>query len=117
VWLNLPEEQKCYTFDIGLWTPPPPGIWDIAMEWFGISEKPQESATARVLGIGAPRETIEDGKSEVTVPTEEEENATELVKSLPNESIVELATENKQQSTPLHQNRRSRHGSRRRARA
>ncbi|KAL5591142.1 hypothetical protein FOBRF1_014699 [Fusarium oxysporum] len=43
VWPNLPEEQKCYTFDIGLWTPPPPGIWDIAMEWFGISEKPHRN--------------------------------------------------------------------------
>ncbi|KAF4944393.1 hypothetical protein FSARC_14686 [Fusarium sarcochroum] len=108
VWLNLPEEQRYYTFDLGMWRPPPARIWDKAMEWMGMSEKPKISDTPRILGIGEKLELIEDTKSEIAVHTIEEDGSTELVKRCASESTLALTAGNKQQSTPLHQSRRRR---------
>ncbi|KAF5018739.1 hypothetical protein F66182_9274 [Fusarium sp. NRRL 66182] len=106
VWLNLPEEQKCYTFDVGLWSPPPPGLWNKALGWFRMSD--QADSNPRVLGLGQPLEMIEDARSEPMIQFQDEENQTDLIKRSATESTVDLMAVNKQPSTPLHQGRRRR---------
>ncbi|RSM02016.1 hypothetical protein BHE90_000329 [Fusarium euwallaceae] len=127
VWLNLPEDQKYYTSDVGFWTPPPLGWWNQAMTWCGITEKPPEYGSPRILGMGPQPGLIEgEVETEERVITVEKEKAmieeapkengiTELVRRHSNESSLELVQATKKRSTPLHKRGKSRLTSRRRA--
>jgi hypothetical protein len=108
VWLNLPDEQQHYTFDVGMWSPPPPGIWEKTLAWMGLSEKPKISDTPRLLGVGEKIELIEDEKREMTIQTIEEDGSMEVVKRAATESTLDLAAVNKHRSMPLHEGRRRR---------
>lgn len=55
VWLDLPECQKHYAPDVGLWYPPAPGLWDPLRVGLGLVKKP---SPRRVLG--EKQEKIED---------------------------------------------------------
>jgi hypothetical protein len=113
VWLNLPENQQHYTFDVGMWSQPPPGLWEKTLEWMGMSDKPKISDIPRVLGVGEKIEMIEDEKREITIQSIQDDGSMEIVKRAGTESTLELAMVDKQQSTPLHQGRRSRRWRRR----
>ncbi|KAF4445748.1 hypothetical protein F53441_10497 [Fusarium austroafricanum] len=108
VWLNLPEEQQHYTFDVGMWSLPPPGIWQKTLDWLGMSDRPKIPDTRRTLGIGEKLELIEDEKREMTIQTIQEDGSMEVVQRAATESTMDLAAVNKQQSMPLHQGRRRR---------
>jgi hypothetical protein len=113
VWLNLPENQQHYTFDVGMWSQPPPGLWEKTLEWMGMSDKPKISDIPRVLGVGEKIEMIEDEKREITIQSIQDDGSMEIVKRAGTESTLELAMVDKQQSMPLHQGRRSRRWRRR----
>ncbi|KAM0355016.1 hypothetical protein ACHAPU_000866 [Fusarium lateritium] len=113
VWLNLPNHQHHYTFDVGMWSPPPPGFWEKTLEWVGMSDKPKISDVPRVLGVGEHIEMIEDEKREITIQAIEDDGSTEIVKRTGTESNLDLVTVNKHHSMPLHQGRRTRRWRRR----
>ncbi|KAM5344014.1 hypothetical protein ACJ41O_012551 [Fusarium nematophilum] len=117
VWLNLAEEQKHYTSDVGIWVPPPTGWLSQAMVWCGVAQNPHDSGPPRVLGIGPQPAVIEDEKSEIMIQSHEEEPSTELARRSSIESSAELIEAHKHRSTPLHKHRRSRHSTRLRSRA
>jgi phage replication-related protein YjqB (UPF0714/DUF867 family) len=97
------------------------------MTWCGITEKPPEYGSPRILGMGPQPALIEaEVETEERVITVEKEKAmieeapkeggiTELVRRHSNESSLELVQATKKRSTPLHKRGKSRQTSRRRA--
>jgi hypothetical protein len=116
VWLNLPDEQQHYTFDVGMWSPPESGLWEKALEWMGISGKLKISDTPRVLGVAERVEMIEDEKREMTIQEITNTGSTDIIKRAATESALDLVAVNKHQSMPLHEGRTRRWRRRERSR-
>lgn len=118
VWFNLPESQKCYTSDVGIWVPPPRAWWNKALTWCGLTEKPHDTGKPRILGLGPPLEDDALGATfDLKQSIEKNESMLELQKGSSME-VAEIGDKEKQVSMPLHQRRSStRHSSRRRRRS
>ncbi|KAF4468708.1 hypothetical protein FALBO_4398 [Fusarium albosuccineum] len=108
VWLNLPEDQKYFTSDVGIWTPPPKGWLEQAMVWCGITETPLDSGPRRVLGMGPQLTMIEDEKNEVLIQSHQQDSTGDLITRHSLESTAELVEATKARSTPLHRRSRRR---------
>ncbi|RBR26830.1 uncharacterized protein FIESC28_00411 [Fusarium coffeatum] len=109
VWLNLPDDQQHFTFDVGMWSPPESSLFEKALEWMGLSGKLQISDTPRVLGLGETIEMnmIEDEKPGMTIEEITNGPSTDMIKRAATESQMDLVV-NKHQSIPMHEGRKRR---------
>ncbi|PVI07199.1 hypothetical protein DM02DRAFT_609178 [Periconia macrospinosa] len=108
VWMNLPDDQKKYTLDIGDWEPPTPSWWATAMATLGLGEEPLVLKEPRVLGTSQHRLPI-DSKPDAEFGKDD----TPLIQqdSASDDLVVMANTKDEEQSvrrnaTPLHQRRR-----------
>jgi hypothetical protein len=103
VWLNLPEDQKCYVQDIGHFAPPNQGWFSWFMSGLGLTEKPPKLGERRVLGTKQGSTGAAEANAAVADANNEEEPEGE-----------ESRTENKRhRATPLGHQYRKRRGTRR----
>lgn len=118
VWLNLPDDQRHYTLNIGQWIPPNPTWLGWAASKIGLGEKPLRLRTPRPLGSSQipleieatplPRDEDDDGSSTLVNPS--------IAPSEASFSGAEDKAKDKSKrssSTPLHQRERRHRSSRR----
>ncbi|WYZ43617.1 hypothetical protein EsH8_VII_000053 [Colletotrichum jinshuiense] len=102
VWLNLPEDQRHYTQDIGHFVPPTQGWFDWALSGIGLAESPPKLGERRVLGRRqVPIADDEDGSD----PADNNDEAQEEIR----------CEQNRRHATPIHHQhkRRGAHKSKR----
>lgn len=108
VWMNLPEEQRNYTVDIGQWIPPTQGWWEFAMSKLGLAEQPIQLKDARVLGQSQhpnERQQLLEDTSTEQIEAENQGNI-ETQGALETVDRGKDGAQRRKNATPLHQRRR-----------
>ncbi|KAL7803983.1 hypothetical protein V8C43DRAFT_1720 [Trichoderma afarasin] len=125
VWLNLPDDQRHYTLNIGQWIPPNQGWLTWAASKIGLGEKSPKLRERRALGYSQipfeieatplPANEDDDGSSTLVNPSiaPSEVSLTLREESDRDKDRDKDKDKSRRQSTPLHQRERRHRSSRR----
>ncbi|TFA97850.1 hypothetical protein CCMA1212_010376 [Trichoderma ghanense] len=121
VWLNLPDDQRHYTLNIGQWVPPNQGWLTWAASKIGLGEKAPKLRTPRALGYSQipfeveaqplPAHEDDDGSSTLVNPSIAPSEVSLLEDS--DRTKDKEKDKSRRQATPLHQRERRHRSSRR----